>query len=106
MARDGMRSVLQASRRIRRVIGRFGVAGVATRLGGDMATAVTTLTAVLAALEALDDYLQVIDRNPEPGEGAQNDGDTTAINYGNMGSSSGTFGGGVSQGTFGEPDPE
>jgi hypothetical protein len=98
--RDGVVTVLAATRTIRRVVGKFGVGRLTARLGGPYASALLALIDALNALEALDDYVATIDRRPEPGDGPQNDGDVLPGNFGLMAGSSGTFGGGVSEGPF------
>ncbi len=101
--RDGVVTVLNSTRTIRRVIGKFGVGRITARLGGPYAAALLALVDALNALEALDDFVATIDRRPEDGEGPQDDGDILPGGFGLLAGSSGTFGGSDSSGSF---DPE
>lgn len=103
--RDGVVTVLSATRQIRRVIGKFGVGRLTARLGGPYAAALLALVDALNALEALDNFVATIDRVPEDGDGPQNDGDVLPGEFGLLAGSSGTFGGSDSSGGF-LPDPE
>ena len=100
LTRDGVHSILKATRDIRRVFGKFGAAGIARRLGVPYLGAVLALIDALNALEALDDYVQRIDRNPEEGDSTVEDGDTPVSVFGAQRNSGGTFGGSSSGGNF------
>lgn len=96
--RDGVVTVLAATRNIRRVVGKFGVGRLTQRLGGPYVTALLALVDALNALEALDNFVATIDRQPEDGTGPQDDGDILPGGFGLLAGSSGTFGGGGSSG--------
>lgn len=100
LTRDGVHTILRSTREIRRMVGKFGATGISRRLGGPYLAAILALVDALNALEALDDYVQQIDRNPEEGDSTVEDGDTPVSVFGAQRNSGGTFGGSNSGGNF------
>jgi hypothetical protein len=82
------------------MLGKYGAGRLSQRLGSQYLSAIYVLIGALNAAEALDDFLQVIDRNPETGNSVVEDGDVPIGGTGGMGGSGGNFGGGGSGGNF------
>ena len=68
---DGGSSILAATRKICRLVGRFGTGGVDRIAGEEMAAAVAVLVALCIAFDLTDDYPGQVDRTTgtEPADG-------------------------------------
>lgn len=69
MTRDGTSSILEASRTICRMVGKFGTARLAAATTPELAAAVLALSAACIAFSALDDYPGQIDETAPLGPG-------------------------------------
>lgn len=61
---NGVNSAYRAAKVICRMVSRFGVLPMSSRLSPEFAAAALALTQACMALDALDDYVDQIDRTP------------------------------------------